>query len=1483
MVIGKKGLEVAKAGYKEAVDRGDRDEQARWANQVGHACKERGQYVEALKWFRKDYEISTKRMCVNASPPGNLMPTCQSIGEIYLRLNDFEQALIYQRKHFQLAEETDNLVEQQRASTQLGRTYVEIYEQKDDFSALRNAKEYLKIAMDLAKSLKENPPSRDSPSFVKELVDAYNNMGLLMMVIDDHRQAASLFQQGLRICNEEEIREDDDARSRIHHNLGRLYCERREWDKAKHHTQADISICQRIPHPQGEAKGFINLGEMHFKCQRYEEATRCFERALQVAQPLEDEDDLVSTAQKNLEVVCQAEEKLLKLTVGEQQLKKLQRKKLNETAIKAGHHVEEYKLLNDLIGLAENLQAWEKHLKLAKSLKAVVKDMGDMEKLGDALETVGESYYNLRDFAKAKKWHLRSWDLCKRIGHLEGQSVAMINYGNALDCTEDWEQALKAYKDAYEIARSQGKTRMLAQQISALENMQYCYFVRLEWIDDAKAIESRIKVLKELRDKQDTLSEEDEHCSETDVESEACLTPSKSDGDKGWSKQQQLKLNTRDIETDLSDNDDAPLASALPPKCLQIYEANKMRKKDQVQKGSQMMNGMQRKDFRCPEKDFESLDCSQLTGSRKRPRVVHLDDDDDKIQDNGSETHASAKAKQSAKGASQHVPEVLEFGQPFCQDISLQTVASLQKSNTVSCSPAVEANDKRDSVHRQLSLGEEPCDMVSPCNKDFTAVHAMGDQLETSDLGSVKSGNRIPVHNVDAGVDKFTSQNELQTSLENQKEDAQVENRKGTLPIVDGADSNPKQVPDYATIDIGGQLIKVNLMKLNKDNVNSKTVDWLKQEIVNIYGSSNPAGLKPLLRHLALKGRILQPLETLESVLADLHSSDILEAVVDCWVRVPLVERYQLFCELYQQTANVKLMSCLRESKALEDKISASECNLDDNSAWPLLMALSENGSFSHLDLSHNSIGSQSMQKIQQLIAASNQPNLGLILDLHNNRLGAASVVHVCECPVILSRLEILNLSGNRLTDSAARYLTQLLRNSKALEVLKLEDCSLTSRSILKISSALHSNCPLVKLSIGKNNPISSLAITGLLEKLSSLSNFSELDVTGVSLDKQGVEALGRLLKSSQTIVTLMLGETCIQNEGVTELSHAIGMCHRMIVKLDVSSCGLTFDVAGKFCTQVGMLRSLTYLNLGGNKLGEKGALQMASVLSSSECRFKALMLKRSQLGWTGILIIMKSLQGNTVLQKLILSGNNPAKDSETLCKNPEHPVGSLVTMGQATLLDHKLEPKTPTSHIATEGLKPNHEFHDVFVGEETVGSMEASAEGGFPHLGKNTKTSLETAKGNNEEIEGILSSLLDPKGVKLSVVSDSEDDGEEEQSSNKNLDADCVSTSKHQKAAESEVYGSTGTRLPAAMVMDCSMEGVTDEFARALAYNEGLKFLDVSDNGLTTSNTEKLFSAWIASTRWVHQPKRHTIDRIVHFTADSEECCGSKPCCDIS
>lgn len=84
-------LKSAKAAYKQAVVNGNRQEEARWANVIGDILKCRGEYVEALRWLRIDYEVSTKYL-----PEKHLLPTCQSMGEVYLRLQQYQEALYYQ-------------------------------------------------------------------------------------------------------------------------------------------------------------------------------------------------------------------------------------------------------------------------------------------------------------------------------------------------------------------------------------------------------------------------------------------------------------------------------------------------------------------------------------------------------------------------------------------------------------------------------------------------------------------------------------------------------------------------------------------------------------------------------------------------------------------------------------------------------------------------------------------------------------------------------------------------------------------------------------------------------------------------------------------------------------------------------------------------------------------------------------------------------------------------------------------------------------------------------------------------------------------------------------------------------------------------------------------------------------------------------------------------------------------------------------------
>lgn len=65
------------------------------------------------------------------------------------------------------------------------------------------------------------------------------------------------------------------------------------------------------------------------------------------------------------------------------------------------------------------------HLKLAKRLKKIVDALGDLEKAGDALNTLGESYFHLCNYEKAKKWYYKSFKVCERVLHGEVVNVSL--------------------------------------------------------------------------------------------------------------------------------------------------------------------------------------------------------------------------------------------------------------------------------------------------------------------------------------------------------------------------------------------------------------------------------------------------------------------------------------------------------------------------------------------------------------------------------------------------------------------------------------------------------------------------------------------------------------------------------------------------------------------------------------------------------------------------------------------------------------------------------------------------------------------------------------------------------------------------------------------------------------------------------------------------------------------------------------------------
>lgn len=60
-------------------------------------------------------------------------------------------------------------------------------------------------------------------------------------------------------------------------------------------------------------------------------------------------------------------------------------------------------------------------------------ELCDKEKLSDSFLAIGESYQKLRNFSKARKWYMKSWNIYRSIGNLE---VSLVLLGNSIQLGE---------------------------------------------------------------------------------------------------------------------------------------------------------------------------------------------------------------------------------------------------------------------------------------------------------------------------------------------------------------------------------------------------------------------------------------------------------------------------------------------------------------------------------------------------------------------------------------------------------------------------------------------------------------------------------------------------------------------------------------------------------------------------------------------------------------------------------------------------------------------------------------------------------------------------------------------------------------------------------------------------------------------------------------------------------------------------------------
>ncbi|CAM9534671.1 unnamed protein product [Chrysoparadoxa australica] len=276
--------------------------------------------------------------------------------------------------------------------------------------------------------------------------------------------------------------------------------------------------------------------------------------------------------------------------------------------------------------------------------------------------------------------------------------------------------------------------------------------------------------------------------------------------------------------------------------------------------------------------------------------------------------------------------------------------------------------------------------------------------------------------------------------------------------------------------------------------LNTTQVNLSHQGMGNKLGAAFAACLKdlPLVRELNLRDNRLTDDSLLPLVEAirhrtDLYSLDLSENKLDGASCTQMAEYFT------DQGNNLR-------------KFVLSRADINDSEAANFIAQMRKNSSLTHLDLSHNLIGSQeSLNYVQPSFYTGAEaladwlatPRCSLkYLDVSWNTIRLDSGVQLCHALKECQCLETLNMSYNGLGSKGGEAIGDSLRVNTALRDLNIERNSITPRACFTISEGLIANEGLRKVEMGKN-PLGQIGLRCVMRLPQELRNTLEVNVRG--------------------------------------------------------------------------------------------------------------------------------------------------------------------------------------------------------------------------------------------------------------------------------------------------------------------------------------------------------------------------------------------------
>ncbi|XP_068680143.1 tetratricopeptide repeat protein 28-like [Montipora foliosa] len=374
---------------------------------LGNAYLSLGNFKQAIEYYEKHLSIAKEvgDRVGEGSAYGNL-------GIAYISLGNFKQGIEYYEKDLSIAKEVGNRAGEGSVYGNLGNAYINLGHFKQ---AIKYSEKDLSIAKEVAFKYYEK-----HLSIAKEVGDragegkGYGNLGNAYLSLGNFKQAIEYYENNLSIAKKVEDRAGEGSaygnlgnayrnlgnragEGSAYGNLGNSSVSLGNFKQAIKYYQKNLSISKEVGDRDGEGSGYGNLGNVYLILGNCKRAIEYYEKDLSIAKEVGDRDG-EGSAYGNLGIAY--------LSLG---------------------------------NFKQAMEYFKKHLIIAK-------EVGNRAEEGSAYGNLGNAYGTLGYFKEALECHKHSVSIIKEIGDCLGEGMSWFSQGHDHEFLGSLSNAINCYR-----------------------------------------------------------------------------------------------------------------------------------------------------------------------------------------------------------------------------------------------------------------------------------------------------------------------------------------------------------------------------------------------------------------------------------------------------------------------------------------------------------------------------------------------------------------------------------------------------------------------------------------------------------------------------------------------------------------------------------------------------------------------------------------------------------------------------------------------------------------------------------------------------------------------------------------------------------------------------------------------------------------------------------------------------------------------------